>query len=442
MKTKLWPVIRKNRLLIFIFFLGLLLRLVLCIQIYSGDVNNHVAWGKDALRFGFAGIYQRSFEKYGVMTPTYPPMPLFFFTFFYWLYQSLYQLAWKLNLSFALFPSNLIFFLEDQDTLPAFLKIPAILADLGIAWLIFLSVKKILKEKAANWPLLSACLVLFNPAFFYNSAYWGQIEAVPLVFILASFYSLFLLKRNILSALFLALAVLSKQTSIVFLPVFALGYLSRFNFKKSIAGAAFFGIVFSALFLPFFAKGNIFTFPFETYLVKIQSGSGSNYVTDHAFNFWALATGLGKIPDWKPFWLGLSYSQWSWTLFGATLLSILYILWKRKKDFNAYLYAAFLIPLSAFLFLTRMHERYLEQALPFLLLLSIKKRSYLGIFLLISFIHLINLYHNWWAPGSRVLKNILSQTPVINSMIVVEIGLFVYLCLQYYKEKKTKNEPA
>lgn len=431
MKNNLWLMVKKHRTIIMIFFLGLLLRLILSVQIYSGDVNNHVAWAKDALRFGFAGIYQRSFEKYGVMTPTYPPIPLYFFTFFYWLFRFIYQLAWKLNNSYSFFPSKIIWLLEDQDTLPAFLKIPAIFADFGIAYVVFLFSKKILGKKAGFWPILSASLVLFNPAFFYNSAYWGQIEAVPLFFILASFYFLLFSRRYISSVISFTLALLTKQSSIIFIPLFALGYWFKFGIKKITIGLLFFLLVFYVFFLPFFKQGSFLSFPVETYINKIQTGSGSDYVTDHAFNFWAVVSGLGKIPDSKPFLFGLSYSVWGYGLFGALYALIIYILIKTKVKVKNFIFSASLIPFSAFLFLTRMHERYLEPALPFLLLISLEKKKSFPAFLIISFIYLVNLYHNWWAPEFAFTKNIFIQARVVNFLIFVEIGIFLYILVRY-----------
>lgn len=416
-----------------------MLRLNFAIQIYSGDVNNHIGWAKDALNNGFSGIYERSFEKYGVMTPTYPPIPLFFFTLFYWLFTVVYNLAWKLNLSLRIFPSKIIWFLQDQDTMPAFLKIPAILSDLGIAYFVYLFSKKILGKVKTNWPIILTGLVLFNPAFFYNSSHWGQIEAVPLFFILGSFYTLFFSRKSWLSVLFLVLAFLSKQTVIIFSPLFALAFYKKFGFKESFKGVLLFLFVFIIFFLPFFHTGNPLIFPFTTYWMKIQTGSGSNYVTDHAFNFWALISGLGKIPDWKPFWFGVSYSNWGYFIFILVLLLIFIPLFKNKAKPIEYVFAAGLIPFAAFLFLTRMHERYLEPSLPFLLLLATKRKSFLVPFLYVCFFHLVNLYHNWWAPGNVILKKIFSDLRVIQGLTVVVIGVFGFLLVKYLRGKPQIN---
>lgn len=421
--------------LLLLLILGLVLRLFLSVQIYSGDVNNHIAWGRDSLDQGFSGIYDREFFfRYGTLPPTYPPIPLFAFTAFHRLYDWTYDTSWRLNLAIGIFPSNFIFFLEDQDTLPAFLKIPAIFADLGIALLVFLFIKKLVKEKSARWPLIGASLILFNPAFFYNSSYWGQIESVPLFFVLLSFYLLLFSQRHIWPAVLFTLALLVKQTSIVFVPLFALVYFLRLGFIRSVKGLLSSAAVFWLAFLPFYKTGNIFTFPFSTYWDKIQTGSGSDFVTDHAFNLWALITGLGKISDSTPFYLGFPYRWWGYFLFAGISFAVLYLVY-RRFDIKRVLFAAALLPLAAFLFLTRMHERYLEQALPFFLLAGVQDKKVFLAFILLSVFHFANLYHNWWAPRLDVVVDFLSRAEVINGIIILTIGSFLFLFVKYFQTK-------
>ena len=128
---QLSQIFNKNKILIYLLLFGLLLRLFLSIQIYSGDVNNHIAWGYDIYNFGTQGVYSREFfSKYGTLAPTYPPIPLYLFTASYVIYDFAYKTSWNLNSTVQMFPSNLIFFFEDQDTLPAFLKLPGIFSDL------------------------------------------------------------------------------------------------------------------------------------------------------------------------------------------------------------------------------------------------------------------------------------------------------------------------
>jgi Gpi18-like mannosyltransferase len=313
----------KNHKLLLLLIAGLLLRLLISFQTYSGDVNNHISWGKDVLANGTQGIYGREFmPAYGTLTPTYPPIPIFLFTVSQALYDWTYNTSWYLNNTCKVFPSNFIFFLEDQDTLPAFHKLPAIFADIGLAFLTYLLVKKIVKKDNEKYGLFAASLVLFNPAFFYNSAYWGQIEAIPLFFLLCSLYLLFYKENYLLNAFTFSLALLTKQAVIIFIPVYALLFYMKFGLLKSVKGVLVNILTFLLLFFPFYDKGSVLYFPFSTYWNKIQTGSGSDYVVDHAFNFWSLTTGPGKIHDYLVPFL-LSYRNWGYLIFFTLVVGVL-----------------------------------------------------------------------------------------------------------------------
>lgn len=391
-----------SRTFLLLLLLGLVFRLAISTYIYSGDVNNHISWGKDMLKNGPAGIYSRDFMPiYGTLTPTYPPIPLFIFTLSQAAFNAVYSSAMYLNTHFSWFPSKTIWFLEDQNTLPAFHKIWAILADLGIAFLIY--------KRLGPW--YASLGVLINPAFWYNSAIWGQIEAIPIFFVLASLMTL--KKSPVISLLLITFALLTKQSSIIFMPIYFVLFI-RLHSVKALLKPIFISLLFFGFaFLPFFQRGNVLTFPFTTYLEKIRSGSGSNYVTDHAFNLWALPTGLGKIPDTTTFWLGLPFVMWGYLFFFTWYLLIL----AKLKVSNIYLGAG-LVVLGAFLFLTKMHERYLEPALP-LLLLATSTHRLKAAFIGISAVSVLNLYHDWWAPRIPFLVSLLSSSTTVAILVLI-----------------------
>lgn len=419
------------RFLFTLFLAGLFLRFILSVQIYSGDVNNHISWGKDVINFGPAGIYEREFyPKYGTLSPNYPPIPLFLFTAFYTLYDWVYKFSWNMNLNFPFFPSNFIFFLQDQDTLPAFLKIPSMFADIGIAFIIFLFTKKFTKLRKSYWLFLAPALVLFNPAFFYNSAYWGQMEAIPLFFILLAFYLLIYSDKFLWSSVFFTFAVLSKQTAVVFVLVFIVFFFRKFGFKNSLKSLFLSIMTFWLMFLPFYKSGNILIYPFTTYWSKIQTASVSDFVTDHAFNFWVLTAGLGKISDSLPFIFGISFQVWGYIFFALLSAIIVYVICRHRDNIQIVLLSAALVSFGSFMFLTRMHERHLEAALPFLLLLGVKDKKILLIFLYLSIFHSLNLYHNWWAPRFGFLVEVLSSAVVINMLITIAVGAFIAALLK------------
>ena len=468
---------KKNNLL-FLLLIGLLFRIAISFHTYSGDVTNHMIWGEDAVKNGLSGLYERSFEKlYGHTSPNYPPLTILIFAFLFLVKNWVYQFAWFLNLYISFFPSKLILLLKDFDYYPYLLKLPAIFADLGIAYLTYLFMKRIVGRKKSNWPIISAALVLFNPAFFYNSAYWGQTDSIPLFFLLACFYLLIFSKKFILSTILFTLGLLSKQTIIIFLPLYLSVLIVISNspihvipsgarnlaqrnrlwiFIKVILISSF---VFWLFFFPFYKVGNLLLYPFFTYLNKILFTSGLPFTSNHAFNFWYLLTGSRTTLASSKFILNISYETWGYLIIGFLSFLILFRIfrhsgkrsasWRRPRPeslldsgvavapqndmLRNIIYAAFLIPLTSFLFLTKMHERPLILALPFLLLVAFNNKFLLISYLFVSLFNFLNLYHNWWSPPIPLLQPILSLSYIINLATLLLIGLFLTLFVGYFK---------
>jgi Gpi18-like mannosyltransferase len=366
-------------------------------------VNNHISWGKDILTNGPSGVYQRDFASYGTMTPSYPPLSVLAFTFSQLLFNTSNSLIIHLNNSISLFPSNLVWFFEDQDTQAAFHKIWAILADIGIAVL----VARRLSIKLAFWG------VIINPAFWYNSAVWGQIESVPVFFVVLA---LFLHEKHLnLSVSSLVTALLFKQSSIIFVPLFLVYSLKHHSISKVFVSWLIGLVVFFVSFLPFYSSGNFFLFPFHTYLNKLQTGSGSNFITDHAFNVYFLNTDLYKTSDKATLVNGLSYGQAGTAIF-AFIFAVLFFIQLKNTSLKVHFQLLGLCIMSAFLFLTRMHERYLFPAVVFFIF-SKKTKTVI----ILSLVYLANMYHNWWAPRIDLAKLLLENQVVIFTLI-----LFLY----------------
>jgi len=486
----------KRNLLFVLFLLGLLFRIVISFQNYSGDVTNHMIWGETAVKHGLKGLYNIDFYKYyGHISPNYPPITILFFAFFYLVKIWVYQFAWFLNLHMSIFPSKLIFFLKDFNYYPRLLKLPAILSDIGIAYITYLFAKKIIGKKKSAWPLIATSLVLFNPAYFYNSAYWGQTDSIPLFFLLVSFYILIYQKKFLTSAILFTLGLLSKQTIIIFTPfylivLFHLSNLSRHSerseessdppaggerklrFGMSNVPSLDFSvtsflrndslrsfiivslvtfIIFWLFFLPFYQNGNPLLFPLITYLNKIILVSGLPFTSNHAFNFWYLLTGSRTTLASSKFILNISYEVWGLLITGV--ISALILLKAVRNNFHLkhILYTGFLIPLTSFLFLTKMHERHLILVLPFLLLAATPRHpdpakggrriSFLLIsYLFISLFNFFNMYHDWWSPPLPFLQQVLSSSFVTKSSTQLLIGFFLILLINYFKENFLRGE--
>lgn len=421
--------------LIGLLLLGLILRLVLSITVYSGDVNNHVEWARSILKSGTVGAYDRQYK--GVMQPTYPPLALYSFSTAYWAYENIYHFSSALNKSLPAFPSTFIWAMEDQDVLPAFHKLTSIFSDLGIAVLIYGLARKVFSVSHSTG-LTSAAVFLFNPAVFYNSALWGQMESPPIFLVMLAVW-LFLTHRPIKGHAAFAAALLFKQSSLIFIPLILLLSVFQAGWKKTALGLLVSLGIFFLSYLPFIPASLNFTdkltYPFSVYVNRIEVGSGSNYISDHAFNLWALFTRLEKIPDTL-----IVFSDLSANMVGKIVFVVLsgwyiskYLLSRSTRD----LLSLFgLISFCAFMVLTRMHERYLAPALPFLALVSASKTQLRAVFLLVSLGHLVNLYHEWWFPYLTNLVPLIDTWNTVSGVIVLFIVSWISWSAVYFHERR------
>jgi len=391
---------KRTKILISLILVSLILRIFLSFQVYSGDLNNHMAWASQILNRGAQNAYYQEYP--GVMMPTYPPVSLLNFISSEWLYRQTISSANYLNKSFSLFPSKIIWAMEDSDFRPAFYKILNIVCDIGIGLLIF---------KITRSNLMSG-LFLLNPAVWYLSTLWGQIDYVPIFFILLAY--------TYTSHLSFVLALLTKQTTIVFTPIFLLLSFKKIGFKKTLLGLLLQVSIFIILYSIFTAN------PVTTYLDRLNTGSGSIWINDNAFNPWVFVSQMRKIPDTQ-------YRLVSIIIFAFIVITILNKYIKNINLKNAY-WSSFLISAAAFFIMTRMHERYFAPALPFLLLLSYKNKKILSVYILASIIHLLNLYHWWWYPNLPQLFLMMSKTSSLYFLSSIFTLLFIYMTYVYIKK--------
>lgn len=417
------------KILVLLVLLGLVFRLTLSRVIYSGDLNNHIGWGRSIVLEGGLGAYDREYT--GIMQPTYPPLALHAFTTSYWAYKEIYNISRWANDKWPVFPSKFIWWLENQNTLPAFEKVIGIVSDLGIGVLIYLLAVAMGASK--NKSLLAAGIYIFNPAVWYNSTLWGQIESFPLFWLLLSVWLLYRSKWQLAHLAFMA-ALLSKQSTIIFIPFFALFSLERIGWKKTFQGGLLQLLFFYVAYFSFFSSTDLL-WPFRVYINRVQIGSGSNYITDHAFNIWALYTKLQKIADSQIIWKNLTAQMVGMSGFVIGILLLILRLLKKTQLKNL-LSSMGLTSLLAFLILTRMHERYLASALPFLAVLSVTSPIYAVMYAVVSFGNLINMYHNWWVPTINSWVVWTSLWSTISAVAISLTVISVVWILKYCYDKK------
>jgi hypothetical protein len=132
---------------------GLALRLVLALVVFPGqglssDMGLFSSWAATLARIGPSGFYAAE------ATANYPPA-------YMWVLWLVGVLGGGVEL----------------------LKLPAILADAGIAALLYVAGRRWLGERAG---LIAAALYLLVPVSWYDSALWGQVDAVGALVMLAA----------------------------------------------------------------------------------------------------------------------------------------------------------------------------------------------------------------------------------------------------------------
>lgn len=420
----------KKHILILL-LIALIFRIGISIYDSYGDINiYYIPWVKNINKLGFSDFYSRE------NTANYPPLTMYLFTYSYnvgnLLSKPIMQSLIYINNQVSFFPSKLILFLNEQKILNSFIKLPFIIADLLLAVGIFQLTRFIIKKNSSRIPLLLFVSMLFNPAFFYNSALWGQIDVLPIMFAIWSIYFL-MIKKSGLSAFLFTFGLLSKQTIGVLLPIYCLLFLKYSDWKSIIKSFLLSSVIFFLLFLPFYKNGNVLIFPFIQYF-KIATTFGGNALSAHAFNFWWLITNKAHLPDSTIFFNLFPASIWSKIYVGLLSGLIIFTMIKiTKKKYILYFLAASLLSMGIFLFSTRMHERHLLPSLPFLLISTLFNPAFYWIYVLTSIIHFFNLYSAWGQPHWVFLWDTLNNKVVANILILFQVGIYFYALFLYLK---------
>ena len=252
------------------------------------------------------------------------------------------------------------------------LKLPANLADLAAGYLVYLIIKKRQGEKPGR---LGFLLYVFNPAIWFNSAVFGQLDGIGALFGLLAFYFLWERKNLTTAAATFTLAWTIKPQAISLAPALGLIALSRFKPREWLKAAAVFSGLTLLLYWPFFPAnplGGVIT------VFKMMNNLYT-CTTCFAFNFWGI---WGNWQEDKFLWLGI-------ILFSAVLAVIF---WRRKT--NPYWQLALTV-LAFNQLMTRMHERYMLPFFVFTLaaVLQLKSKKLFAGYFLFSLLNFLNVFY-------------------------------------------------
>ncbi|QQS44374.1 hypothetical protein IPM65_02120 [Candidatus Roizmanbacteria bacterium] len=410
-----------------IILLGIFIRLSIMFVDFSFDVLNHISWAKDVWNRGLYAFYEtRSIDVYGTEYPNYPPLAIGLFAPFYPLYQWLFGTFWQLNLTVPAFPSVVVIFMERLHFQAGLMKIPAILSDFGLAWILAQITEK-LYPKRKHLKVLVMSLILLHPTFFYNSAFFGQIDSIPLFLMALAVYFSFFVKKPYWSFVILTAAVLVKPTVFVFLPVFMISFFSRYGLKTTLKGAVISILLFWLAFQPMAQKPGDPLYPFILYKEGILDTQSIGAVTNAAYNAWALYPPLFFVPAETSLIGSITYGTVGTIIAGGFILALSVLYWKNRSGKLSLFIALSLCAFASFLFLTKMHERYLILILPFLLVPAVKYRSIMYAWGILSLISFLNLYKSWSVPKVEPIVQALSSDPIVIILSAINVLLFLYV---------------
>ncbi|MBV9263761.1 MAG: hypothetical protein JO324_05510, partial [Candidatus Eremiobacteraeota bacterium] len=298
---------------------------------FKTDVSTYAAWAIGLSQHGFANFYATAGFA------DYPPGYFYVLAVIGHLWQAAFAAH---DPSFAV--------------LRALVKVPAILADLGAAVVLYAVVRRF---AAAPFAAIAAALYLFNPATLTISAIWGQVDSISGLFALFAIYALLRSSDATLSSraakpalsgvegrahrawivgawLAFGYSLLIKPQAAVLLPlIVAFAFVDparrRQRLIASAIGAAAAIVLALLVTEPFHPSNPIAAFG---WLLE-RYAYGSNvypYNSVNAFNLWALR-GTFWVPDSQYIFV---LPQWGWGML-LVLAGLTLIVWRYLQQRSA-----------------------------------------------------------------------------------------------------------
>jgi Gpi18-like mannosyltransferase len=285
-------------------------------------------------------------------------------------------------------------------------KLPSIIADVGIAYLLYL----FLEGRRGYLRLGAVAVYIFFPPAILMGAIWGQVDSLSVFFLMLSVYWIsrdkpvegavayvvgFIIKPQIIAALpFLAFWIIRRNPPDPSRR--GEGVIPDVWIKTTVAG---FGALL-VLILPFFPDN---PWGFITQLKDAADVENYRVTSFWAYNFWGMVHDFFKADNVDSCianpsctgaeFLGIEYRYWGIFLFAVAIIVIIYVLRDARGDWVLPLGTALCL-LAFYMFLTRMHERYMFPALvPFLAACVLARSPILwGTFVVLAVVQFLNLY--------------------------------------------------
>jgi predicted membrane-bound dolichyl-phosphate-mannose-protein mannosyltransferase len=435
-------------LVVLLIVLGVLLRAVIggIYMPFSGfriDVGDFSAWAQHLATGGPGSFYAPGYFV------DYPPG----YMYVLWLLGSIGE--WLRPMTGILITGGLV-------------KVPGILADAGVAWLLFAFGRRFGNGWLGSWSgerigLVAAVIYLFNPGTIFNSSVWGQVDSVGALLALGTIY---LLARGWTEAAAVGavIALLVKFQFGFLVPIVAIVGIKRHLLGRS-SDPTHDGRREPARVLSSLAAGLgslvLLILPFRlsvwdpsdsahSLVDKFLQAAGTyTGLTINGFNLWRNPfSGLGNTLQWGcdaappkcdggvAFMLGAT--PITWQLVGTLLFAAaaLVALWQiaRRDDPRGLLVGALVLAVAFFALPTRVHERYLFPALALAAPLVARSWRWATLYAVLAVSFFANVYWvytaDWAFAGGGVMNpgvggRAMARDPALAAIVFNDTGIYL-----------------
>lgn len=260
---------------------------------------------------------------------------------------------------------------------------------------------------AARWrrgwvPVIVYSVAVALPPFWYDSVIWGQTESTVLASLVWMLWAMGRGRWGLAGVLF-GVALLTKPQAILFAPVWLYAVLTTRPIWKPIAALALSGATVAAVSAPFLLHSG--TKWIQSSYVENLTTAHAHETTLRAFNIWYLDLLFSDSDDATASVLGLSKLVWGKLFLLTGLAGGLIALWRRfRHDPRRFELSSAVCLLALLMLPTRVHERYLVLALPFVLVLcAYGRRFWPGLALLTAVCMMQLTWPHWMGldPGGK-----------------------------------------
>lgn len=404
------------------FLAGILIRASLLTNPgYGPDISYWKSHLTYSVFFGIQNVY-------GMEMPLqqYPPLLLY--------------ILWGLGLIYTgLWPQA-----RDTPLLTAFVKLPAVVADLLVAALLVAFARRHAGTGTLS-PRWTAAIIALHPALIWISAYWGQVDILHSSICVAA-WGAAIAGSSLLAGGLLALGVMTKPQGLIILPAAAVLLFARTGWRGMLRAFVSGVVVVSALLLPFLLAG------YGRELLGIYLGSAGKYpyLSVNAFNPWGVAAlftggnfGESLVRDDQALGGFLTPRMIGLLLFGVSTVWICLraLLHGGRSSFSASRAWRLLTLqwLAFFLLPTEVHERYLAPALISMIVALILDRRWWWVYLIISLSVLLNVIYV--LPGLPVFLTFVRNVTMEGSLVAIALVFVAVVLVRAEIREGTNDAP-